>query len=101
MLTHDQQQLLRRQASVPYVPNAAPSRNLAKAVVVVAEVLGSEIAEALVTQNFVTRGTRAFGLAKHGRSLRQPSASRCGLVSKNTMALLMMQSSPLSTHFHV
>ena len=100
MATYTHQQP-RQRPSVQYAPNAASSRNLGKLVAAAAVVLGSEIAEALVTQNFATRGTRAFGLAKHGHSLRQPSASRCGLVSKSTMALLMMQSSQLSTHFHV
>ena len=67
-LTNEHQQP-RRRPSVPYVSNAAPSRNLGKAVVAVAEVLGSETAEVLVTQKaVVTRGTRASGPAKHGRS---------------------------------
>ena len=64
-LTHQQP---RQRSPVLYAPNAAPSGNLAKPVVAVAAVLGSETAEVLVTQNVVTRGTRASGPAKHGRS---------------------------------
>ena len=74
-VTNEPRQSPRRRSSVPYVANAAPSRNLAKAVVVVAEVLGSEIAEALVTQNFVTRGTRVSRLANHVHSPRQSLVS--------------------------
>ena len=60
----------RRRPSVQYAPNAASSRNLGKAVVVVAAVLGSETAEVLVTQNSVARGTRASRPAQHSLSPR-------------------------------
>ena len=68
VLFFEHQQPQRRRPSVTYVPNVAPSRDLVKAVVAVAVVLGSETAEVLVTQNFVIRGTRASRSAKHGRS---------------------------------
>ena len=55
--------------------NAASLENLAKSVVAVTEVRGSEIAEVLATQNVITRGTRAFMPAKHERSSKQPSAN--------------------------
>ena len=64
-----------RQKSVPLVPHAAPSRNLGKAVVVVAEVLGLETAEVVVTPTLVTRGPRASGPAEHGSSPSQSLAN--------------------------
>ena len=59
-----QQPPRRLQPSVRYAANAASSRNLGKAVVAVAAVLGSETAEVLVTPSLITRGTRASGYAK-------------------------------------
>ena len=70
-----QHQQPRRRSSAPRVPNAAPSVKPEKSVVAVAEVLGSATAEVLGTRNPITRGTRASGYAKHGRSPRQPSAN--------------------------
>ena len=64
-------QVRRRKLSVLYAPDAVPSRKAEKTVVVVAEVLGSEAVEALSTQNIVTRGTKASGPVKHGRSSRE------------------------------
>ena len=60
---------------IPYAPNVAPSTNQTKVVVAVAEVLGSKTAEVLVTQNLITRGTRASRPAKHDCSLRQPAVN--------------------------
>ena len=57
--------------SSPYAANVAASGNLGKAVVVLAAVPGSETVEALVTPSVVTRGTRAYKSAKHGRSPRE------------------------------
>ena len=74
MLTYEHLQPRRRQA-YPHAPNAVLSENPARLVVAVAAVLGSETAEVLVTQKFITRGTRASRPAKHGRSPRDPSAS--------------------------
>ena len=54
--------------SVPHALNAAPLKNLAKELVVVAVVRGSETAEVLATQNLITLGTRAFRRAKYDRS---------------------------------
>ena len=61
----------RRRLSVPFAPHVSPSVNPAKGVVAVAAVLGSEPVEALTTAKLSTRGTRAFGPAKHGDSPRQ------------------------------
>ena len=79
----------RRRPLVSYVPNAAPSRNLGKAVVAVAAVLGSKTVEALVTQDFSTRGTRAYMPAKHRDSPGQPSVSRQTLLNKKVLTLPM------------
>ena len=66
--THQQP---RQRASVSYAPNVASSKNLGKAVVAVAVVLGSETAEVLVVPSSVTRGTKASRPAKHGHNLRE------------------------------
>ena len=66
VLTYKHQQSRRRLAA-PYAPNVAPSRNLAKSVVVVKVVRGSDTAEVLVTQKLVTRGTRALRPANVSR----------------------------------
>ena len=67
-LTNEHQQSRRRQL-VPHALNVAPSRNLGKAVVAVAAVLGLETAEVLVTQKkLVTPGMRASRPAKQRRS---------------------------------
>ena len=66
----------RRRLSVPYAPNAGPSKNPAKSVVAVAEVLGSKTVEDLVTHNLTTRGSRASRHAKHGQGPRESSAIR-------------------------
>ena len=71
----------RRPAAVLHAANAAPSRNLGKAVVAVAVALGSGAAEVLVTQNLVTRGTRVSGSAKHGHSSRLPWADSQTLIN--------------------
>ena len=68
MLTYQYQQPTQRRTSVPYVANAAASRNPAELVVAVTAVLGLETAQVLLTQIFITRGTRAYRPAKHGRS---------------------------------
>ena len=65
---HNQAQ---RRPSVSYAANVAPSQNLAKRVVAVAAVLGLKAAEALGTQDFSTRGTRAYKPAKHGHGPEQ------------------------------
>ena len=61
MLTYEHQQPQLQRPSGPYAANAAPSRNLERAVVAVAEVLGSGSVEVLVTQSSFTRGI--FGRA--------------------------------------
>ena len=86
--THHQHE--RRRPSGPYAANVAPSQNLAKLVVAVAAVLGSKAAEALATQDFSTRGTRAYRPAKHGHGPAQPSASRQTLLDKKALTLLMV-----------
>merc|ERR1712032_1634347 len=65
----------RRRLPFPHAPDAAPLGNLAKAVVAVAEVLGSKPAEVLVTQNVSARGTRVSRPAKHDHSPRQQLVS--------------------------
>ena len=85
---HANIQQSRRRPSVPFAPHVSPPVNPAKAVVVVAVALGSEPAEVLAAHKFSTPGTRAFGPAKHGDSLRQPWASSYVLLSNNTMNLL-------------
>ena len=65
---HANIQLPRRTPSVQFAPHVSPSVNPAKRVVVVAGALGSEPAEVLTTHKLSTRGTRAFGPAKHGDS---------------------------------
>ena len=64
----------RRLSPFLYASDAAPSRNLAKGVVVVLELLGSKSAEVLVTQNFTTRGPRVSRPVKHDHSPSQSSA---------------------------
>ena len=59
---------LRQHPPVAHALSVASSRNPAKRVVVVAAVLGLEIAEVLASRDVITRGTRVFGLAKHGSS---------------------------------
>ena len=59
---------LRQHPPVAHALSVASSRNPAKRVVVAAAVLGLEIAELLTTRGAITRGTRAFGLAKHDSS---------------------------------
>ena len=71
MTAYEYQQPWRRRQSGPYAANAVTSPNLAKTVVVVAAVLGSESAEGVVTSSLVTRGTRASRPAKYGRSPRE------------------------------
>ena len=81
----------RRRPSVPYAANVAPLGNLGKAAVAVAEVLGSENAEVLVTQDFNTRGTRASRPVKHRQDPRQSAVRNYTVVlSRKTMTLLMM-----------
>ena len=58
----------RQSLPVPFAPHVSPFVNPAKGVAVVAVALGSEAAEVLITQNVVTRGTRASGPAKYGHS---------------------------------
>ena len=85
MLTYEHQQPQLQRPSGPYAANAAPSRNLERAVVAVAEVLGSETAEVWVTQTFTTVGTRVFRYAKHRQN--GPTQS---LLDKKTSARLMV-----------
>ena len=61
------QQLWRRLLDF-YALNVVLQRNPAKLVVVVAAVLGLGTAEVLAIRNLITRGTRAYRPAKHGRS---------------------------------
>ena len=79
-----------RRQPVWCAPSAEPSRNLGKSVVVVAEVLGFETAEVVVTPSSITRGTGASGSAKHGRSPRQHSATSQMLINKKVLPLLMV-----------
>ena len=69
---------------MPHAPAAELSGNLTKAVVAVAEVLGSETVGVLVTQNFTTRGMRVSRPAKHGNFPRQ------SLLNKKALVLLMV-----------
>ena len=69
-------QLKQRRLSVRYAPNAAPSQNLGKAVVVVVAVPGSKAAEVLVTRYSGTRGMRVCMPAKDGHGPGQLSAGR-------------------------
>ena len=62
--------------------NVVSSKNLTKLVVAVAVVLGSEIVEVLVMQNFFTHGTRESRPAKHGHSPRQSSSNIQMLLKK-------------------
>ena len=87
--TNEYQQPRRRQ-SVRYAANAASLGNLGKAVAAVAEVPGSKTVEALVTQDFSTRGTMACRPVKHGHNLRYPSVSGKTLINKETSVLLMV-----------
>ena len=80
----------RRRPSLRYAPNVAPSRNLEKTVVVVAAVPGSKAVEVLATQDFGTRGPRAYRHAKHGHSSGQRSAIRKMLLSTKALSLLMV-----------
>ena len=73
---YQQQKSRPRRPSGPCAANAALSKNLGKAVVVVAAVLGSEIADALTMSSSVTRGTRASGPAKHGDSPKELAPDR-------------------------
>ena len=66
ILAFEHQQPRRRQTD-QCAQTAAPSENLARLVVVVVAVLGSETAGILVTENFATRGTKACWPAKHGQ----------------------------------
>ena len=63
----------RRRPSGPNAANAAPLRNLGKAVAVVAAVLGPETADVLVT-SLITRGTKASRSAKYVRNPRELAA---------------------------
>ena len=63
-----QQPRRRRTTSDPHAADVASSRNPGKLAVAVAAVLGSGTAEVPVTQKAITRGTRASGPAKQGRS---------------------------------
>ena len=61
---------LRQLPSLLFVQSAASLRSPAKLVVAVVEVLGSQTAEVLATQNLVTHGKRAVGFVKR-KSPRQ------------------------------
>ena len=69
-----QQQSRRRNPLGPHAANAVSLRNLVKAVVVVAAVLGSETADVLVTPTLITRGTKACMSANYGHSSRELAA---------------------------
>ena len=56
----------------------------------VAAVPGSKIVEVMLTQDFITRGTRAYSPAKHGNSPGLPLVSRKTLLSEKELALLMV-----------
>ena len=51
---------------------------------------GYETVGVLATQDFSTRGTRAYRPAKHGHSPGQPSLSRDMLLNKEAWTLLMV-----------
>ena len=87
-IPHANIQQPRRRPSVPFAPHVSPSVNPAKGVVVVAVALGLETAEVLANYKLSTRGTRAFGPARHGDGLRQRWASSYVLLNKNAMNLL-------------
>ena len=89
--THEQS---RRRQSVWYVPNAAPSRNPEKSVVVVAVVLGSETAEVLVTPSLITRGTRAFRSAKQWLSPRELAADTHTRLNDYTLPMVLTRQTP-------
>ena len=72
----------RRRLSVPFAPHVSPSVNPPKRVAVVVGALGLEPAEALATKELSTRGTKAFGPAKH-RIPRQGWGSSYLLFNKN------------------
>ena len=80
----------RQRPSVPYVPSAAPFENPANLAVAATAVLGSETAEMPVTQTLVTRGPRAFGLAKHGGPRQRWANSYTTLPNQKTISLLLM-----------
>merc|ERR1712032_1110058 len=62
----------RRRPPATRAPYAAPSRNHAKRVVVVAVVLGSETVGVLETKSSVTRGSRVSRSANNGCRPRDP-----------------------------
>ena len=78
----------------PYAANAGPSRNLGKAVVVVAAVLGSETVEAVVTPSLITHGTKASGSAKHGRSPRELAADSRTRLNDYTLPMVFTRGTP-------
>ena len=70
-ISHLNIQQPRRRPSVMFAPHVSPFVNPGKGVAVVAVDLGSEPVEVLATHKLSTRGTRAFGPAKHGDSPMQ------------------------------
>ena len=80
-IPHANIQQPQRRPSVPFAPHVPPFVNPGKGVAVVAVALGSEPAEVLATETLVTRGTRAFGPAKHGDRLRQRWANAVHLLT--------------------
>ena len=68
-LTHVQ--LPRPQQLVTDAPHVVPSRNQRGVVAALPVVLGSDTVQVLVTEILITRGTRAFGPAKHDRVSRE------------------------------
>ena len=75
-----------------YAANAAKLINLAKLVVAVAAVLGSETAEVMVATNTITRGLTVFRPAKDGQSPRVPPrhVSRYAQLNQKVMLLLSL-----------
>ena len=90
MLTYAHQQPRRQQAYL-YALNAVLSRNPARLVVAVALVLGFETVEVLVTQKFVTRGSKASWPARYGCS---GSHSGGGRMVLSTLLMLLTWEAP-------
>ena len=88
-MPHQNTDQTRRRSAFPYASDAVSSRNLAKPVVAVTAVLGTETAELQATRNFLTRGPRASRRAKHGRSPREASAGSQRLLEGKGLVLLM------------
>ena len=87
-------QQTRRRSPVLLAQDAAPSGNLAKAVVVAAEVLGSKTVEVPVTPSSVTRGTRAFRYAAHGHSPKELAGDSPTRLNDLTLPVVLPRETP-------